>query len=140
MVHLTLTLRLDQVFQGRSFATALARESKGKISELLVVRPGRNGGTYARWQIALANAKWLSPELYMAVNEIYMRYKTGLLEPRSAVSREAVDAPMSQGSSSATLPCSLSSPLTSLKGLLGKTIIYIWDQGKVLRSDWRTAG
>jgi len=32
---------------------------------------------FAHWQIALAYAKYLSPELHMAVNETYMRYKTG---------------------------------------------------------------
>lgn len=34
-----------------------------------------NGGTYAHWQIAPACAKWLPPELRMAVNSVYMRFK-----------------------------------------------------------------
>ncbi|QTA85827.1 KilA-N domain-containing protein [Desulfonema magnum] len=38
---------------------------------------GRNGGTYAHWQIALAYAKYLSHELHMHVNEVYMRYRSG---------------------------------------------------------------
>lgn len=33
--------------------------------------------TYAHPQIALAYAKYLSPELHMAVNEVFMRYKAG---------------------------------------------------------------
>lgn len=37
----------------------------------------KGGGTFAHWQIALAYAKYLSPELHMQVNEVYARYKTG---------------------------------------------------------------
>lgn len=36
---------------------------------------GKNGGTFAHWQIALAYAKYLSPALHMQVNEVYARYK-----------------------------------------------------------------
>jgi len=32
---------------------------------------GRNGGTWAHWQIALAYAKYLSPELHMFVNQCF---------------------------------------------------------------------
>ena len=35
------------------------------------VGKGKPQGTYAHWQIALAYAKYLSPELHMAVNEVY---------------------------------------------------------------------
>lgn len=38
---------------------------------------GKGGGTYAHWQIALAYAKYLSPELHMQVNEVYARVKSG---------------------------------------------------------------
>jgi hypothetical protein len=41
------------------------------------VKSGRNGGTFAHWQIALAFAKFLSPALHMQVNEVYARYKAG---------------------------------------------------------------
>ena len=58
-------------------------ESKGMIKVTL----GRNGGTFAHWQIALAYAKFLSPKLHMAVNDIYMRYK--MADPSLAV--EVVD-------------------------------------------------
>jgi hypothetical protein len=40
-------------------------------------RADRGGGTYAHWQIALAYAKYLSPELHMQVNEVYARVKSG---------------------------------------------------------------
>lgn len=38
---------------------------------------GKGGGTFAHWQIALAYAKYLSPELHMRVNETYMRAQSG---------------------------------------------------------------
>jgi hypothetical protein len=37
---------------------------------------GKGGGTFAHWQIALAYAKYLSPELHMQVNEVYARFKS----------------------------------------------------------------
>lgn len=36
-------------------------------------RADRGGGTFAHWQIALAYAKYLSPELHAHVNETYAR-------------------------------------------------------------------
>ena len=38
---------------------------------------GKGGGTFAHWQIALAYAKYLSPQLHMQVNEVYARVKSG---------------------------------------------------------------
>lgn len=38
---------------------------------------GKGGGTFAHWQIALAYAKYLSPQLHMQVNEVYARFKAG---------------------------------------------------------------
>lgn len=40
-------------------------------------RLDRGGGTFAHWQIALAYAKYLSPELHMQVNAVYARFKAG---------------------------------------------------------------
>lgn len=38
---------------------------------------GKQGGTFAHWQIALAYASWLSPELHKEINKTYMRAKAG---------------------------------------------------------------
>jgi hypothetical protein len=46
-------------------------------SDFIRVTRGRNGATFAHWQIGLAYAKYLSPELHMHVNEVYMRYQMG---------------------------------------------------------------
>ncbi|OLN29855.1 KilA protein [Desulfovibrio sp. DV] len=59
----------------RDFINHLAAKSGGPKTALIHVKHGV--GTFAHWQIALAYAKWLSPELHMQVNEVFMRYKTG---------------------------------------------------------------
>jgi len=55
----------------------LAEKLNTAPSRILETKRGRAvGGTYAHWQIALAYAKYLSPELHMAVNEVYMHYRS----------------------------------------------------------------
>lgn len=58
----------------QEFIDSVAEKFGGRKS-CLEVRHGV--GTFAHWQIALAYAKWLSPELHMQVNEVFMRYKNG---------------------------------------------------------------
>lgn len=50
--------------------------SKVDNSPLLEVRRGHLGGTYAHWQLALAYAKYLSPALHLAVNDVFRRFQT----------------------------------------------------------------
>lgn len=45
------------------FIDAVANKLKVRKSDLLEIHRGRTGGTYGHWQIALAYAKYLSPEL-----------------------------------------------------------------------------
>ncbi|QTA86216.1 KilA-N domain-containing protein [Desulfonema magnum] len=59
----------------KAFIKALEKQIV-KISHSLLKSRGRLG-TFAHWQIALAYAKYLSPELHLHVNEVYMRYRTG---------------------------------------------------------------
>jgi len=54
---------------------ALKKQIVG-LSLNLIKSRGRLG-TFAHWQLALAYAKYLSPELHLHVNEIYMRYRSG---------------------------------------------------------------
>lgn len=53
---LTLNVRCDDIYKGTC---------------------AKCGGIIALWQITLAYAKYLSPELHMQVNEIYLRFKSG---------------------------------------------------------------
>lgn len=54
-----------------------AQSEKRNAAPVYKLQRGRNGGVFAHWQIALAYAKYLSPELHMQVNEVYARFKTG---------------------------------------------------------------
>lgn len=42
-----------------------------------LIEISEHSGTFAHWQIALAYAKFLSSDLELHINEIYMRYQTG---------------------------------------------------------------
>lgn len=59
----------------RKFIVVLEKKIMGFSHDLIKSKGG--SGTYAHWQIGLAYAKYLSPELHMHVNEIYMRYRAG---------------------------------------------------------------
>lgn len=59
------------------FAKKVGEKENVRQKYLFQSKPGKGGGTFAHWQIALAYAKYLSPELHMAVNEVFMRYKAG---------------------------------------------------------------
>ncbi|MBO3273203.1 KilA-N domain-containing protein [Hymenobacter defluvii] len=51
-------------------AKSLITPKMGQL-ELVVSTTGRYGGTYAYRTLALAYAKWLSPELHLAVNQVF---------------------------------------------------------------------
>ena len=62
--------------EGADFINYLSMVKNVPVSHILFTQRGRNGGTYAHWQIALAYAKYLSPELEMKVNELVKQYVT----------------------------------------------------------------
>jgi hypothetical protein len=62
---------------GSEFIAAVAGALNVRSTDIMKSTRGKGGGTYAHWQIALAYAKYLSPELHMQVNEIYARAKSG---------------------------------------------------------------
>lgn len=65
---------------GEQFIAFLAENLHVPIRDIYKsskARTDRGGGTFAHWQIALAYAKYLSPELHMQVNEVYARAKSG---------------------------------------------------------------
>ena len=70
----TIWLRQSEAVE---FSAALAEKLNVPVDHIYQSKRGVGGGTFAHWQIALAYAKYLSPELHMAVNEVFMRYKTG---------------------------------------------------------------
>ncbi len=62
---------------GRDFIDFVAANLNVDAAHIIKATRGKGGGTYAHWQIALAYAKYLSPELHMQVNEVYARAKSG---------------------------------------------------------------
>jgi hypothetical protein len=51
------------------FLESLKKELNGGCGPLLESKPGRYGGTFAHWQIALAYAKYLNPEFHIWCNQ-----------------------------------------------------------------------
>lgn len=62
---------------GQDFIQFVAEQLNVGAAHIYKATKGKGGGTFAHWQIALAYAKYLSPELHMQVNEVYARFKTG---------------------------------------------------------------
>ncbi len=62
---------------GRDFIAFVAGQLNVNAAHIYRTRRGKGGGTYAHWQIALAYAKYLSPQLHMQVNEVYARATSG---------------------------------------------------------------
>lgn len=67
-------------------------------SHLFQIGRGRNGATYAHWQIGLAYAKYLSPEFHMWCNEVVRAHmERKALEPPAPKASPAVVVGLSQG-------------------------------------------
>jgi hypothetical protein len=48
---------------------------------------GKHGGTWAHWQIGLAYAKYLSPELHLAVNQVFKERLEETINPELGINR-----------------------------------------------------
>jgi hypothetical protein len=70
--------------ESREFMAELTTRESGSLVE---AREGRNGGTWAHWQVAIAYAKYLSPAFHIQWNEYAAAYLRG--EPRTVI-----DAPL----------------------------------------------
>jgi len=71
----------------QTFVFTVASKLNIGISDIITSKRGRNGGTYAHRQIALAYAKYLSPELHMFVNECFFDRLEEEADPELAISR-----------------------------------------------------
>ncbi len=65
----------------------IAELAKAEDIQLLKITRGRFGGTFAHWQIALAYAKYLSPEFHILCNNIIRRFVEEEQNPDMAVDR-----------------------------------------------------
>jgi hypothetical protein len=71
----------------QEFINTVAKKLNVGISDVLQTQPGRNGGTWAHWQIGLAYAKYLSHELHMFVNQIFKNWVEEVKDPEVALER-----------------------------------------------------
>lgn len=75
----------------RTFAEFIAASADVLISHVTKTRriAGGGGETWTHWQLALAYAKWISPEFHARVNEVYRAYTEGTLR-QSEAERELI--------------------------------------------------
>lgn len=66
-----------KTFAGQQFIDSVAKKLNVFSEDIYKSTRGKGGGSWAHWQIALAYAKYLSDDLHMHVNEVYMRYRSG---------------------------------------------------------------
>jgi hypothetical protein len=71
----------------KKFIEQLTKELNVGIFDILKTKRGKGGGTWAHWQIALAYAKYLNPELHIAVNNWAMRFLEEERNPELGVNR-----------------------------------------------------
>jgi hypothetical protein len=77
-------LELDQ---SATFIFALEKKLNVHLTDILKTARGRGGGTWGHWQIALAYAKYLDPDLHIQVNEWARRYVEEEIDPEKGVDR-----------------------------------------------------
>lgn len=54
----------------------------------IATKQGRNGGTFAVEQLAVAYANWISPRFYLQVIDVFLAYRKGELQPVTKVSTQ----------------------------------------------------
>lgn len=63
-----------RIESSEQFIETVAQKQNTGRDRVLKSKRGKGGGTWAHWQIAMAYAKYLSPELHMQVNELVKRF------------------------------------------------------------------
>jgi len=82
--------------EGSAFVAEVAKQLNTPAERIIHTTRGRFGGTFAHWQIALAYAKYLSPEFHILCNNIIRRFVEEEHNPDMAVDR-AISAYRRQG-------------------------------------------
>lgn len=70
----------------KSLIESMSNENTEK-SRILKSKRGRNGGTWAHWQLALSYAQYLSPELHLAVNGVFKERLEEMVDPELGLTR-----------------------------------------------------
>ncbi|MDF2790599.1 MAG: hypothetical protein K0S80_3700 [Neobacillus sp.] len=85
---------------GSEFIEVVSKKLKEPTGRLLEITRGRYGGTLAHKQIALAYAKYLSPELHMYVNQVFFERLEEEANPELGINRSherAIESWTNQG-------------------------------------------
>ena len=82
--------------EAQRFINEVSKKENVRVADLFHITRGRFGGTFAHWQIALAYAKYLSPEFHILCNNIIRRFVEEEQNPDMAVDR-AISAYRRQG-------------------------------------------
>ena len=78
------TLRPAQFLRRPPTKAFIDELSKCVESTHLKSRRGNGGETFANKLLAVAYASWISPEFHLDVNQVFLDYRTGKLQPVSA--------------------------------------------------------
>lgn len=78
-------------FDGKAFIEAVAVSQNLSETQVLTSKRGKNGGTYAHWQIGIAYAKYLSPEFHMWCNQVVRSHMGGEVQHLPADVREYIE-------------------------------------------------
>jgi len=73
--------------ENQRFIGTIAKSLNATLDCIIKTKRGKGGGTWSHWQIALAYAKYLSPELHMFVNQCFMERLQEENNPELAISR-----------------------------------------------------
>lgn len=71
----------------KEFVSYIAETLRWEESFLFAAKEGRNGGTWAHWQVAMAYAKYLSPEFHAWCNSVVRAHMEGRLAVPGASSK-----------------------------------------------------
>ena len=69
----------------KNLLETIGNQKDGK--SVLLKKAGKNGGTWAHWQLALSYAQYLSPELHLAVNQAFKERLEENIDPELGISR-----------------------------------------------------
>jgi hypothetical protein len=117
-------------FDGSSFIEAVAVCHNLSHTQVMNVKSGKGGGTFAHWQIAMAYAKYLDPKFHMWCNTIVRSHMEGrnVERPREVISFEMLREAVRQEVVAALAPEMIRSYLASQTLLIrrGKTAGSLW--------------
>ncbi len=117
-------------FEGKAFIEAVSIAHNLSETQVMTAKPGKGGGTFAHWQIALAYAKYLSPEFHMWCNTVVRERMEGRTAP------EPLTASQTGGIVKAVANASIAAQLTPLIAEM-RAVLSGFDPSQIVVSDYQ---